>query len=117
MGERREWFKLASHLHLTVQELQEKTTSTEFLEWRFYLREALNEFHREDYYLAQIALEIRRSWASTNRKLSDFLITFSTEEKKAVASSPQKREKTEEEKKAYLARSKAAWLGALGIKL
>lgn len=53
-------------------------TSTEFLDWVAYLDADANAFHREDYFLANIATEIRRSYVAkpASVKLSDFLIQF-----------------------------------------
>ena len=77
------WYRLASHLHKTVQEVRQKTTSTEFVLWMEYLEKDTNAFHREDYYLAQIAAEIRRSFVKKPKqvKLKDFLLKFVMQEK------------------------------------
>jgi hypothetical protein len=53
-GERLEWFRLASHLGLSVQRCQQETTSAEFVDWVTYLDMEPNMFHREDFYWAQI---------------------------------------------------------------
>ncbi len=47
-----------------------------------------NGFHREDYYLAQIACEVRRIVAKNPGEgtIKDFLIKFEKEEKKPVMS-------------------------------
>ena len=72
-----------------------------------FLDEEVNAFHREDYYLAQIAAEIRSGYVKNPNsvKISQFLLEF-------TSSQPQK-EKSREE---YLKQSKSAWLGAVGIK-
>lgn len=56
-GERGLWYKLASHLHMSLQECQEKTTSTQFLEWMVFLQEEewTGNPTRQEHYLAQIA--------------------------------------------------------------
>lgn len=91
-------------MHKSLQEVQSETTSTEFLEWIQYFEIEVNEFNRTDYFLAQIACEVRRGHSKNPRdpKLKDFLLTFRT------ASSPSKPPPT-------LAQSKAFWLAALGI--
>lgn len=75
------WFRLASHLGVPLQELQEKTTSTEYIEWMEFLERDINSFHREDYFLANLALEVRRSWVANpnQEKLKTFLLRFSRE--------------------------------------
>lgn len=46
-----------------------------------YLEEEVNDFHREDYYLAQIAAEIRRGNAKDPNSIDpkDLLLTFGPE--------------------------------------
>jgi len=91
-GERKFWYQLASHLHLPLQEVQQKTTSTEFIEWKKYLKEEPNDFHREDYYLAQIAAEIRRGNIKNPRslKLTDMLIPFVDKSSDAIQNKQRK---------------------------
>jgi len=111
-GETELWFELAFRLKQPVQFVQAWTTSTEFVMWMEYLEREHSAFHREDYYLAQIAAEIRMANArcrSPKRiKLKDFLLRFKTRRKKrqVVPLDPEKRMK----------RSKNFWLSALGIK-
>ena len=59
-------------------ELQERLTSSEFVEWVAYLELEMNSFHREDFYMAQLAAEIRRGYVKNPNKpkVEDFLITF-----------------------------------------
>jgi hypothetical protein len=108
-GERLAWFRLASHLHVPVQELQEKTTSSEFIEWMRFLEIDMGSFHREDYYAARIVQEIRRGWTFPNSKnpvdrpLEDFLLKFEKPKIKSMGKNP-----------AY--DSKSTWLGILGVK-
>lgn len=82
-GERFLWYKVASHLKMTLQRCQQETTSTEFLEWLVYLEieEANNiEYH----YLAQIACEIRRLFSKkpNSIKIKDFILKFITKKDK-----------------------------------
>lgn len=51
----------------------------EFIQWIHYLDEDINRFHRQDFFLASIAAEIRRSNAKHPEKVKNdsFLIEFS----------------------------------------
>ena len=69
------WFRLASHLHLSLQRCKNETTSSEFRDWKHYLDWDINEFHREDYFFARISHQIV-SLFSKNSKLEDHLIKF-----------------------------------------
>lgn len=71
-------------------------------------------FHREDYYLAQIACEIRRSFVKEPSKyhLKDFLLTFSPGESKSVSAAPSQTEPT-----SSLIQSKSAWGALVGLNL
>jgi len=68
---------------MSVQRAQLEISSTEFLDWIIYLNEEINSFHREDFYLAQIAAEIRRSWVKSPEKvgLKTFLLKFGNKSK------------------------------------
>lgn len=46
---------------------------SEFLMWQVYLDEQMNTPGKSEYYLAQIALEVRRLFSKKRWKLSDFL--------------------------------------------
>jgi len=94
---------------MPLQELQEKTTSTEFLEWQHYLDLDANAFHREDYFLANIAKAIMTGQVKKPEelKIEDFLLKFKTASNEAPV------QLTPEEK---AAKSKAFWLQALGVK-
>ena len=91
---------------MTIQRVQSEMTSTEFLDWVAYLDEDVNAFHREDYFLASIAAEIRRSYVAKpmSVKLSDFLLRFKEKVK-------QKKMSIEEKTK----RSKAFWGTIVGL--
>lgn len=79
-GEKLAWYTLASHLHMSKQRCQFETSSSEFVDWMVYLEQDVNAFHREDYYWAQIALEIRKvfAWGKSKRhwQIKDLLILF-----------------------------------------
>lgn len=102
--------QLASHLGLPLQYVKATTTVSEFFEWRSFLR---TQHLRQDYYLAQIALEVCRGRVKDPSKvrLEDFLLRHATtlEEVDKVDTSKM----TEEEKKAYRkkisAESSALW--------
>jgi len=94
---------------MTVQEVQSKITSTEFVLWMEYLESELKEFQKQDYYLAQIAAEVRRANVKNPKavKLSDFLLSF-THEKKAEKA-------IEEDAKKGIERMKQFWNSVVGI--
>lgn len=77
------WFRLAVLLHTPIARLKAETTSTEFLQWCWYIREVLpNEFHREDILFARLTAEVRRGWVEDKRAVNedDFLLKFKTSE-------------------------------------
>ena len=61
--------------------MKERLTGGEFIDWLAFLELDANGFHREDHYFAQIALEMRRSYAKDANKydLKDFILTFRRE--------------------------------------
>ena len=105
------WFTLAHRLGQPLQKLQRETTSREFLEWIEYFKRDTNEFHREDYYWAQLTAEVCRSWVDkpSKVKVSHFLIRFGKEDKLEVVPL------TPEQKKAHIKKSKDAWATIPGI--
>lgn len=91
-GERLVWFMLASRLHITVQELRRKTTSSEFVEWMQFLEMEYEMPSRSDMYAIQTAAEINIlrqivcSIGSKQRKriqarFKDFILKFHTKKK------------------------------------
>ena len=80
------------------------TTSREFVEWSVIIEDASKEFTKEDYYLAQIAAEVRRSFVQKPEgvKLKDFFLQF--EQEKAVVN-PKDR----------MGYSKAYWSALVGV--
>lgn len=101
------WLELASHLHKTLQEVKQQTTSTEFLLWVEYLKLKRKEPRREDYYLAQIAAEVCKARAKypDKVKLTDFILKFSVEKKKKKKMSIKKK----------IEASKRFWFSKLGL--
>ena len=104
---------------MPLQLCQRVTTSTEFFEWLAFFDEEVNEREKTDFYLAQLACEMRRSYSSDASKYqnSDFLITFS---QKKVAQdmevSAESEVDAEKRKQQAIATSKSAWFGIIGMK-
>ena len=66
---------------MSKQRCQQETTSTQFLDWLAYLEWDVNSFHREDWFLAKIAKEVRRTILkdpNKDLKWSSFLIKFTS---------------------------------------
>lgn len=76
------------------------------MEWQVFLKQRIKGFHREDYWWAALIAEVRRSWSAKPQqvRMEDFLLSFE-EKKKPVLSAAERS-----------ALSRAAWLGAFGIK-
>lgn len=79
-------------------------THRQFRVWKQWLRDENNRPQRIDYYLMQIAAEIRKPNVKNHRKVrtGDFRLVF-----KDV-------DKVEEGMEAKIKRSKSAWIGVLG---
>lgn len=107
-GERLAWFELAFHLHTTVEVLQAQITYSEFLEWQEFFRLERERHTKADWYMAQLAAEVRRSFVSKPKDVrnTDFLLRFATPEEVTEHNS-------EESRKKKMAQSKAAWLSVL----
>ena len=96
---------------MSYQRCQEETTSTKFLDWMEYLKQDVNAFHREDYFLADIARHIRLASAKDPKKiprLEHFLLKF-----KEGIKIRKKKSMTKEE---VVEKSKRQWLPWAGIK-
>lgn len=91
--------------------VQQCTTASEFAEWAEYLEYVRTDSNptKEDYYLAQIALEVRRAASKTPRryKLKQFLLKFKSTRASAASSKPTP--VTAEQKKAHIQQSKGVW--------
>ena len=102
MGEKLCWFRVASHLRVTVAELSARITYREFIDWLSFLDLEEERQTKLDYYLAQVAAEVRRGNVKNPKsvKTKDFLVQMKR-------TGPA--DKT--------AKSKVVWAGALGVKL
>lgn len=60
--------------------MQDKLTYREFIEWLIFLQIEDNRETKMDYYLAQIAAEVRRGQAKNPKlvKVKDFIVQFMT---------------------------------------
>jgi len=98
------WYKVASHLGVPVEELKGRVTYTEFLEWLEFLEWDHKHHAKADHYLAQIAAEIRRANVKSPAriKVQDFLFEW-----KEVPAGAEDR----------CMASKKAWASALRINL
>ena len=76
IGERLLWYQVAARLGMSVQQAQASITSREFVEWRVYLEREQSQATVDQYYLAQIAAEVRRGWVRKPKsvKLQDFIL-------------------------------------------
>jgi hypothetical protein len=83
---------------------------SEFLEWLEYLRQEQRAVRKQDWYLAQIATEVRRSLvAEPNKvKLDEFLLSSIEEEERDE-------ERMQDEEEAQ--KSKSIWASFLNIDL
>lgn len=88
----------------------EKTTSSEFIEWMAFLDLERNQTSKEDYYLAQVAAEVRRSFVKSPQSVhvKDFILSFTRAERSSPGgSSPAMEDPTQ--------RSKNYWSAVLGL--
>ena len=93
---------------MSVQRCMAETTSSEFVDWVSFRRTDMNNPSRIDYYLAQIAAEVRRSNVKHPNKITvkDFLLKFTPK------SNPNKPPTQDEITKRSMA-SKSMWMGIL----
>ncbi len=95
---------------MSVQRCKQETTATELVTWIEYLRiekEKVLDVEKQDYYLAQIASEVRRSFVKNpqNVKTSDFILSFKDSKKEQKPMS----------KEEAVANSKRYWFGITGF--
>jgi len=101
-GERLGWFQVASHLGVPVNELQDRITYSEFMDWITFLNREEGQVKKQDFYLAQIAAEVRRGNVKNPRsvKTKDFILKHSAGKDPAPVS-----------------KSKSTWASVLKVKL
>lgn len=95
---------------MALQEVMEKTTSSEFIEWMAYLDLEMHQTKKEDYYLAQVAAEVRRSFVKSPQSVhvKDFILSFTRAERSSPGGdSPVIEDPTQ--------RSKNYWNAVLGL--
>lgn len=87
-----------------MDELKDRITFSEFLEWLEFLKWEEERMTKQDIYLAQISLHVVRSQMTTpgKVKLKDFLLTSEQEIL---------------ERKDRMTKSKTAWFSAVGMKV
>lgn len=63
---------------MPVRELMEKITFTEFLDWSQFLEQEERRRTKLDWYLAQVAAEVRRGTVTKPKtvKVSDFFVSY-----------------------------------------
>ena len=105
-GETLLWMRLADRQNWSLEEAQRKISSEEFILWKVYFDWDVNAFHRDDYFWAQIAYEIRcvLSKNPKRHKPEQFLIKFEEAKKK------------QESVETRTTRSKLFWLSLVGVK-
>jgi len=92
--------EIAARQGKSLTEAKRTNSSTEFLLWREFFSRQLERKTADHYYLAQVALEVRRSWVKNpaSLRLSEFLLhAASPEEQKAREISPEERARRSEE--------------------
>lgn len=95
---------------MSVRRAQREISSREFVEWVVYLDQEVNEFHRQDYFLANIAKTIKEVNATNPSAVTidEFLLKFATHESKDTKLTPDKQ-------KSRMERSKSMWLALAGV--
>ncbi|MFA5452986.1 MAG: hypothetical protein WC248_05395 [Candidatus Methanomethylophilaceae archaeon] len=88
----------------------EKTTSSEFIEWMAFLDLERNQTSKEDYYLAQVAAEVRRSFVKSPQSVhvKDFILSFTRAERSSLGGGSPAMEDPSQ-------RSKNYWSAVLGL--
>lgn len=88
----------------------EKTTSSEFIEWMAYLDLEMHQTKKEDYYLAQVAAEVRRSFVKSPQSVhvKDFILSFTRAERSSLGGGSPAMEDP-------IQRSKNYWSAVLGL--
>lgn len=106
---------MASHLGMSIRECRQKHTYREYNVWMTYLDSEWNKPNRSDYYLMQIALEIRRfmvgfSKGGKDPDMNDLVLPFTAQKNEHES----EKEITPEEIKNRAEISKATWFARTG---
>ena len=106
-----DWHRVADRLHLPVKECKKRLSSMDFVLQLEYLEQDLNGFHRNDYFLAQIAhmLAMANSKDPKAVKFDTFLMKFDKKKPEVEAS--------EELIKNKMAMSRGLWGAMLGVQI
>jgi len=93
---------------MSLDRVKMETSVSQFVLWKEFFKWEVNEHTKQDYYLAQIAAEIRKSFVKNPKEVKDsnFLIKFIFKDRKAV-----QEDKIQQSKK-----YKNSWLAWAGIK-
>lgn len=96
---------------MSLQRCMSETTSSEFVDWQRFFKQELGNPTRGEYYLAQIAAEVRRHIARKPLDVdkSQFLMKFE------YSSGEADTHKTPVDPETKVATSKAFWFGFVGI--
>lgn len=96
---------------MTVRECKHRISSMEFIQWIEYLEQDMNGFHREDYFLAQIAYmqAIANAKNPKSVKFDSFLMKFDRKKSQSQVSEEQVRFK--------MLQSRAVWGAVLGVEI
>lgn len=85
---------------MSLDEVKVKTSASQFVLWMEYLDWEANAFDKYNYYLAQIAAEIRRSYVAKGAKvkIEDFIMEFKNKEE---SSKPKTRQQIADKMKKF----------------
>jgi hypothetical protein len=73
------WLRLTARLGgMSLDEVKMKTSASQFVLWMEFLDWEANAFNPSNYYMAQIAAEVRRSFVKpgTTVEIEDFIMKF-----------------------------------------
>lgn len=81
------WYRLASHLKMSVQRAKAEIPAREFWSWLFYLddleKQKFTGQDKWEVYAARLIAEVRRSWVKNADKVKedDFFVKYMVKEK------------------------------------
>lgn len=96
----------------SLQETRSSISSSEFTQWKVYLRTEHQRFHREDYLFAMLASENRKNVVKHPEKikLEDFLLDFGGKKQEK-----EKEKKSKVTSQQVVDASKSAWMSYVGM--